>query len=273
MKRPNSTKIVFIGAGNLATCLSLALKKKGYCICQVFSRTENSARILAEKLGCAWTTQIQEIQPDADLYIFSVKDSALQQLVETIPSNNGIWVHTAGSMPINVFSATNTRCGVFYPLQTFSKERSVDFTEIPIFLEAREEDVYAFLEGIAKELSHNVIEATSLQRQYLHIAAVFACNFTNHLYAVAENILLRNGLDFKNLIPLILETAQKTKSYHPIDAQTGPAVRYDENVIDKHLSLLADTPALQTLYKELSQHIHQYAITAKQSSENEPNQL
>ena len=273
MKQSNSPKIVFIGAGNLATCLSLALKEKGYCICQVFSRTENSARTLAEKLGCVWTTRIQEIQQDADLYLFSVKDSALQQLIETIPPNNGIWAHTAGSMPIDIFPATNNRCGVFYPLQTFSKERSVDFTEIPIFLEAREANVYAFLNKIARALSHNVIEATSLQRQYLHIAAVFACNFTNHLYAIAENILSIHGLDFKALIPLILETAQKTRAYHPIDAQTGPAVRYDENVINKHLSLLSDAPVLQTLYKELSQHIHQYAIDKKHLPKNEPNKL
>ncbi len=265
-------KIIFIGAGNLATSLSLALKKKGFSICQVFSRTEESARELARKLDCLWTTNILEIKDDADLYIFSVKDSALQDLLVTMPPNNGVWVHTAGSMPISVFPESNNNCGVFYPLQTFSKNRPVDFTDIPIFLEARTSKVYDLLENIAKQLSNNIIQVSSLQRQYLHIAAVFACNFANHMYAIAENILSAHKLDFKSLIPLIQETAQKTTSFHPIDAQTGPAVRYDENVINKHIALLSDTPTLQTLYKELSRNIHKYAVNQHLQG-NEPNKL
>ncbi|MBQ7824045.1 MAG: DUF2520 domain-containing protein [Bacteroidaceae bacterium] len=272
VKQITKKKIIFIGAGNLATCLSLAWQKKGISIYQVFSRTEKSARELATKLNCSWTTNILEIKDDADLYVFSVKDSVLKDLLETMPPNNGIWVHTAGSMSISVFPDSHSSCGVFYPLQTFSKDRPVDFTDIPIFLEARNADVYALLEDIAKQLSNNVIRASSLQRQYLHIAAVFACNFTNHMYAIAENILSAHKLDFKSLIPLIQETAQKTISLHPIDAQTGPAVRYDENVINKHLDFLSDTPTLQTLYKELSNSIHKYAVNTH-LQENEPNKL
>lgn len=273
MEQLKREKIVFIGAGNLATCLSFALKEKGFTICQIFSRTEMSAKILAEKLDCSWSTNIQEIRNDADLYIFSVKDSALQELLTIMPPNNGIWVHTAGSMSINVFPKTNNRCGVFYPLQTFSKDRIADFTNIPIFLEARNAEIYGFLESIAKRLSHTIVEASSLQRQYLHIAAVFACNFTNHMYAIAENILSTHGLDFKSLIPLIQETALKMESLRPINAQTGPAVRYDTNVINKHVALLYDTPFLQTLYENISRNIHLYAVNNQYSQKNEPNKL
>ncbi len=261
MENTERIKIVFIGAGNLATNLSLALKQQGFAVCQIFSRTETSARNLAAKLDCSWTTDINKVRNDADLYVFSVKDSALQELIAALPPNNGIWVHTAGSMPIDVFPENHARCGVLYPLQTFSKERPVDFSDIPVFLEARNAEVYLFLEKIVRKLSNNVIAATSVQRQYLHVAAVFACNFTNHMYAIAENILQKNGLDFQSLVPLIQETAGKIASLSPVEAQTGPAVRYDENVISKHLSLLSGTPFLQTLYRELSQNIHEYAIT------------
>ena len=256
-------RVVFIGAGNLATHLATALHGAGYDIVQIFSRTGTSARQLAERTGCSLTTtRIEEVCPDADIYIFSVSDAALGELIARVPvRDEALYLHTAGSIPLSVFSTVCRRYGVFYPLQTFSKERPVDFSDIPVFLEARNAEVYLFLEKIVRKLSNNVIAATSVQRQYLHVAAVFACNFTNHMYAIAENILQKNGLDFQSLVPLIQETAGKIASLSPVEAQTGPAVRYDENVISKHLSLLSGTPFLQTLYRELSQNIHEYAIT------------
>lgn len=248
-------KIVFIGAGNLATRVSLALKEAGEVIVQVYSHTENSARTLGEKIGCSYTTDLKKIYPDADLYIFSVKDSVLPEVIAGIPSNDALWVHTAGSISREVFAGKQVRYGVFYPLQTFSKEREVDFSVIPFFVEANRRDDAPLLQNLAGKLSKNVRETSLEERRQIHLAAVFACNFTNHMYAIAAELLEKEQLPFDLLIPLIDETAAKIHEMPPLQAQTGPAVRYDRNVIGKHLDMLQNK-TLKTLYTELSQNIH-----------------
>ena len=171
-------------------------------------------------------------------------------------ANRGLWVHTAGSMDKEVFAPYTARYGVFYPMQTFSKERETDFDDIPIFVEANHTDDTERLQKLAGRLSTKVYEATSEQRKYLHLAAVFACNFSNHLYALCDRILSEHGLSFETMLPLIRETAAKVADMPPAQAQTGPAIRYDKNVIDKQMALLSD-PTMRQIYDLMSRSIHE----------------
>ena len=248
------TPIVFIGAGNLATNLAKALYYKGFRIVQVYSRTEESARALAEQVEAGYTTDLQEISKEARLYIVSLKDAAFVELLPQITEGkqDALLVHTAGSIPMSVWEKYAERYGVFYPMQTFSKQREVNFREIPFFVEAKRPEDVELLKAIAATLSDNVYEITSEQRKSLHLAAVFICNFTNHMYALAADLLEKYNLPFDVMLPLIDETARKVHELTPHEAQTGPAVRYDENVISNHLAMLADSPALQEIYKLMS---------------------
>lgn len=250
--------IAFVGAGNLATNLAKALHQKGFRIAQVYSRTEESAQALASAVHSEWTTELSRIVPDATLYIVALKDSALIELLPQIVEGkqNKLWVHTAGSLPIDIWTERTTRYGVFYPLQTFSKLREVDFHEIPFFIEANRQEDAEWLKTIASALSRRVYAANSEQRKSLHLAAVFACNFTNHLYVLASDLLKKYGLPFDAILPLIDETARKVHDLSPSDAQTGPAIRYDENVIGQHLDMLSGDPDMQELYRMLTESIH-----------------
>ena len=261
MKRSiEDTPVVFIGAGNLATNLAKALYYKGFRIVQVYSRTEESARALAEKVEADYTTDLQEISKDAKLYIVSLKDAAFVELLPQITEDKqkSLLVHTAGSIPMSVWEGHAERYGVFYPMQTFSKQREVDFREVPFFIEAKRPEDAELLKAVAGTLSDKVYEADSEQRRSLHLAAVFTCNFTNHMYALAAELLEKYHLPFDVMLPLIDETARKVHELAPRDAQTGPAVRYDENVMNKHLSMLADSQALQEIYKLMSKSIHEH---------------
>ena len=251
-------KIVFIGAGNLATRLSLAMQRVGMQIGQVYSHTEASARQLATRLGCPWTNDLSALQEDGDLYVFSLKDTVLSDVISKVKPNNGMWVHTAGSMPMSVFEGYAQRFGVLYPLQTFSKGRNVNFDVIPIFLEANTDKNADYLKNIASALSENVRFMSSEKRRSLHLAAVFACNFTNHIYTLSYKLLENESIPADVLLPLIDETVSKIHSMPPAAAQTGPAIRYDENVINKHLAML-DDPDMQETYRLLRQSIHKEA--------------
>ncbi|MFV0331752.1 MAG: Rossmann-like and DUF2520 domain-containing protein [Dysgonomonas sp.] len=248
-------KVVLIGAGNVATHLATELYQKSFDIIQVYSRTIKSASALAKAVHAVPVTEISAIINDADLYIFSVKDSVLEELISQVPENKGLWLHTAGSMPIDIFSKYTSHYGVIYPFQTFSKNRDVNWSDIPLFIEASEHNTLIQLEGIAKQLSSKVLELSTDKRKYLHLTGVFACNFTNHMYALAEQILKKIDLPFEVALPLIDETAAKVHSLSPKVAQTGPAVRYDENVINKHLSLI-DSKQVKEIYKLISDDIH-----------------
>ncbi|MDH6533662.1 DUF2520 domain-containing protein [Parabacteroides sp. 52] len=247
--------IVFIGAGNLATCLSQEMQRAGMTISQVYSRTENSAQLLANKLNCQWTTSLSAIRQDADLYIFSVKDSVLDEVLAQMQPNTGLWVHTAGSIPMEVFARYTSHYGVFYPLQTFSKGRTVSFENLPILLESSTEKDGKLLHNIATALSGNVQFLSSEKRKHIHLAAVFACNYTNHMYTLAGKIVEEQGISYKILLPLIEETAAKIQDMPPLLAQTGPAIRYDENVINKQVELLAHK-RWKEIYLLMSQSIH-----------------
>lgn len=262
MKRSiEDTSVVFIGAGNLATNLAKALYWKGFRIVQIYSRTEESAQSLAQIVEAEYTTDLSAVTEDAQLYIVSLKDTALVELLPKLVAGkkNALWVHTAGSIPMTVWEGYAERFGVFYPMQTFSKQREVDFRGIPIFVESNSEEDTQFLKDIASALSEKVYEATSDQRKSLHLAAVFTCNFTNHMYALAAELLKKYQLPFEVMLPLIDETARKVHELEPRAAQTGPAIRYDENVIDGHLQMLGNEPEMQELYRLISQSIHRLA--------------
>ncbi|MDR2765624.1 MAG: DUF2520 domain-containing protein [Tannerella sp.] len=248
-------KVVFIGSGNVATHLSVAMQKAGHTIEQIYSRNETHARTLAGRLHCDWTAQASGIIPFADLYVFAVKDDALPELLTQIPVNNGLWIHTAGSVSMDIFKGYATHYGVLYPLQTFSKNRDTDFRRVPCLIEAFLPEDETRLYEIAGRLSDNVQTLSSEKRKFVHLAAVFACNFSNHMYALAGKLVWEQGLSTDVLLPLIDETAAKIHTLSPSEAQTGPAVRGDRQTLDRHLALLSD-PAMREMYQLISNHIY-----------------
>lgn len=255
-------RVVLVGAGNVATQMGMALCGAGYEIVQVFSRTEVSAGTLAQILQCPYTTDLNGIVRDADLYIVAVKDLALEKVAHAVAHccPEALFVHTAGSMPIDVWKGKALHYGVLYPMQTFSKQRKVDFSMVPFFVEGSGREEIGILKLLAEQIGGKVYEATSEQRRCLHVAAVFSCNFTNHMYAVAHHLLEAHGLPFDVMLPLIDETARKVHVLSPVEAQTGPACRDDGNVMRRHLEMLADEPQLAVLYQEISGNIRRYAI-------------
>jgi predicted short-subunit dehydrogenase-like oxidoreductase (DUF2520 family) len=253
-----SHRFVFLGAGNLATRLSVELHQKGFSIEHVYSRTEKSANALAEKLETDYTTSVQEISPDADVYFIALKDSAFEEVLPRINFKNKLLVHCSASMPLSSLENYSTNIGVLYPLQTFSKERQIDFSEIPVFIEANSPENEKMLGQIAEKISASVSVLNSEQRLHLHVAAVFACNFVNHFYAIAGEVLKSQNVPVDVLNPLIMETARKVQEMDPKKAQTGPAVRYDNNVIEKHLMALNDFPEFKKIYKMVAESIYKF---------------
>ena len=251
-------KVTLIGAGNLATQLGKSLKKAGVIISQVYSRTEDSARTLGELLEAEWLTDIKALRDEADIYIFSVKDSVLCELISEVCKSRGdkLFLHTAGSMPMSCFEGKALRYGVFYPMQTFSKTKDVDFERIPVFIEGNSIETEDVIRSLANKLTQRVIRLSSADRKYLHLAAVWACNFTNYCYMVASDILGEHGISFDVMLPLINETTEKIQKISPKEAQTGPAVREDRNVMSKQLELMNGKEDLQELYKMLSKGIN-----------------
>lgn len=258
-------KIVLIGAGNLATNLGKALLSAGHDILQVYSRTSEAASTLATAVGGAPTTDINSVNPNADIYILSVKDSVLAEIIPTLckGKEKKLFVHTAGSMPMDIFKGMALHYGVLYPMQSFSKDKPVDFKVIPCFIEGNDEMAVKTLGALAGDISDNVSVLSSEERKYLHLAAVFACNFANHCYALAAGILEKHNIPFDVMLPLIDETAAKVHDMSPSDAQTGPAVRYDQNVIRQQSMMLKNNPLVKDLYERMSLSIHQSAIKKK----------
>ncbi|WP_423148099.1 Rossmann-like and DUF2520 domain-containing protein [Rubrolithibacter danxiaensis] len=248
-------KIVLLGSGNVATHLGKALKQVGHVILQVWSRSEAHAEELARELDAASSANIYDIIPDADLYIISISDDAITELAATLKLKDKLLVHTSGSVDISVLSGVSNRIGVLYPLQTFSKFKDVAFSEIPLAVEGSTPAIEEQLVKVAEQLTTKVLKLDSEKRKALHVAAVFACNFTNHLYAIANQILKEHGLSFDLIRPLIAETAAKVQAADPEAVQTGPAVRNDIRVIDKHVDFLQDHPFLKDLYEQLSKSI------------------
>lgn len=229
--------IIIIGKGNVATSLDYAFRKK--CVaCQMVSSREGLGQL-----------------PEANVYIYAVKDEALASVVEQVKGREkSLHLHTSGTMPITVFGADKPHAGIFYPFQTFSKARVIeDFSTVPVFFEARGIDDISAVYSLALTITSHVYEATQHDRERLHVAGVYACNFTNLMYNMAAELLQHTHIPFSALLPLIDETAAKMHSLPPRDAQTGPARRGDVNVMAHHLELLDDEK--KKLYSILSDAI------------------
>lgn len=249
--------VVIIGSGNLAEALAKAVARSPLELRQLWARNAQRGPAVAEAAGTVWSADPQCLA-EADLYLLAVSDAAVAEVAEALPiPPSAIVAHTGGGVPIGALSAARyPRRAVFYPLQTFTRGREVDFSEIPLFLEVSQPDVLPELEAFARTLSRRVHLADSALRVRLHTAAVFACNFVNHMYALGDHLMRQSGLRYEYLKPLIAETAAKALAAdHPAAVQTGPAVRGDRATAQRHLEVLAGDPALQEIYNLLSKSI------------------
>jgi predicted short-subunit dehydrogenase-like oxidoreductase (DUF2520 family) len=247
-------KITIIGSGNVAQHLIDAFAKSDAVeIIQVFSRTQKQ---ISPLLDSSKITNDWKALAEADLYIIAVSDDAIPSVSSQLPFENRLVVHTSGSAALTSLDDKN-RKGVFYPLQTFTKGKAVDFKTIPFCLETQFENDYALLEKVAQSISNSVFAIDSQQRKALHVAAVFVNNFTNHLYQLGNEICQENHVPFDILKPLILETAEKLSTLSPEDAQTGPAKRNDLSTIAVHESFLSNENQ-STIYKILTQSIQNH---------------
>ena len=251
-------KIALVGAGRVATCVGPRLMEAGHTIACVFSRTLSNARELAGKLGAPAVDSLEQL-PVADVYLVMLSDDALVQLAPAIVRGReqALFLHTAGSVPMNLWKdAGAQRYGVLYAMQTFSKGADIDWPQVPVFVEGCNPDELRIVSVLASGLSGKVTELSSEGRKKLHVAAVFTCNFSNHMYAIAEQLLASEGVPFRVMLPLVRETARKVEMMSPADAQTGPAIRGDRKVIGEHLALLEDYPEYAGLYRLISTDIN-----------------
>ena len=245
------TKVTIIGSGNVAQHLIIAVQKAvNIELFQVFARNSDSISHLVNpnKIVADFNNLLE-----ADLFIIAVSDNVIQEVSAQIPFKNKLVAHTSGSVSIDDVDSKN-RKAVFYPLQTFSKNKEVNFQEIPICLETQNQDDYQILEKVAQSISTKIYKIDSKQRKSLHVSAVFVCNFVNHLYKIGNDICNENNVDFEILKPLIQETSNKILTLLPTDAQTGPAKRNDSQTINSHLQFLSDENQKE-IYKLLTKSI------------------
>ncbi|MDR3272271.1 MAG: DUF2520 domain-containing protein [Flavobacteriaceae bacterium] len=246
-------KVVILGAGNVAFHLTKALLENTVNVVQIFNRTLEKAENLANNYNIRFTNQISEIE-QADLYIICASDRAISEISYYIPFEDCLVVHTSGSMPVSVLKG-KYRKGVFYPLQTFSKKRMIEYGDIPFLVEAENADDEQLLVKLSERISKEVHVVDSEKRLKIHMAAIWAGNFTNHMYFIGNEVCKQQNLPFDILRPLIKETCAKVMDgMLPYDAQTGPAKRKDTLVIDKHLALLENSKYLQ-VYKTITDSI------------------
>lgn len=245
-------RVVIIGSGNVATSIALSLKNRCELV-QIYSRTIANAQALAQLVGCEAISDLRNVAPDADVYIISVKDDAIASVVDVVPDNGALWLHTSGSTPIDVFREKRTRYGVLYPMQSFSKSHPARMSEVHIFIEGCDSYASKEVKELASLMTKNVHEASSKERERLHIAAVFACNFANHMFTLSSEVLDEAGIPFDAMLPLIKTTIAKLDSMTPQESQTGPAARGDVKIIEKHLKSLHGDK--RKIYKLLSQSI------------------
>lgn len=249
--------VSFIGAGNIAWHLAPALDNTGYAVREISSRKEKHAYQLSERLyQSSAITELDFSASISKIFILAVPDDVISEVgKELVLPPDSILVHTSGSQPLSLLSGLAPHTGVFYPLQTFTKGRKVDFQEIPIFIESEDAATEKVLVAMAKSLSKKVVRISSEERKALHVAAVFASNFTNHMLTMAKEIMVRSNLDFDYLKPLVAETINKGLSLGPENSQTGPAKRGDLEILDKHMEFLTHDAAVAEIYKLMSQHI------------------
>ena len=252
--------ISFIGAGNVAFNLAPALAEAGLNIRHIVSRNLTSAETLASRVNAKAAGSVANIDEGTDAVFLTLPDDAIMSQAELLAANKsfkGLMIHTSGSTPLDDLLKYSGQAGVFYPLQTFTKAVLADFSKIPVCVEGGNETITSALENLGRLISTDVRRITSAQRGIIHLGAVFACNFTNHLYSQAFEILRKSGVDPSILLPLIQETASRVQNGEPLKLQTGPAVRGDQRIMKKHLGMLAGDESTAEIYRLLSEHIQQ----------------
>jgi predicted short-subunit dehydrogenase-like oxidoreductase (DUF2520 family) len=251
-------RISIAGAGRVASALCMELSAAGHTIDLIVSESEKSCRALAESCNAKWSCTLL-FPESSDLIIVSVPDHRLKEVLNNLRcGRNTLVVHTAGSIGLNVFPDSFPSSGVLYPLQTFSKERKVNFSGLPFFIEASGDKASSMLSDLVESMRGKPCKVDSEHRILLHLAAVFTCNFTNHMLTAGNDIAAKAGFRFDVLMPLLSETIQKAIELGPEKSQTGPALRNDINTIEKHLDLLSFSPEFQSVYREVTRSIAGY---------------
>ncbi|OFX83420.1 MAG: hypothetical protein A2W99_12875 [Bacteroidetes bacterium GWF2_33_16] len=248
--------IVILGAGNVATHLAIAFFKSNNKVRFVYNRSINSAKELALQINAEYSDDLKHVPSDADLYLISVKDDAIEGIANKLNIKHGIIVHTAGGISLDIFANTFENFGVFYPLQTFTKSRKIDLSEVPILIEANNEITKSKLFQLAFNITKSVFEIDSEKRKAIHLAAVFSCNFVNHMYFISSELMQNSNSTFDLLKPLIIETVNKAIEMQPENAQTGPALRNDKKVIENHIKMLSRYPEFENIYRFVSDSIY-----------------
>ncbi len=252
-----SYKIAIIGAGNVGTHLVKALEYAGHPVVEVYSRDlRNAKQLTLGSYNAKATNELDFSKSQAEVFLIAVKDDAIEEVVrEIVLPERAIVAHTSGAKPLSVLQYLPNDRGVFYPVQTFSKHKKINFEQLPICIEGDSEATVQVLAELAKSLSSSVYIVNSEQRKALHVAAVFACNFSNHLIKIAKDIVVTEEMNFDILKPLIIETIDKALITSPEQSQTGPAVRRDTSTISTHLAFLKGNEELQTIYQVLTESI------------------
>ncbi|MDD3280112.1 MAG: DUF2520 domain-containing protein [Bacteroidales bacterium] len=236
MDKKDKLSVVLLGSGNVAWHLGKAMFQNGIDLMQVYS--PRHAEMLANELQVPFTTILSDLNPAADMYVLSLRDDAYASVIQDFPFQNACMAHTSGSLDLSVFEPITDCGGVFYPFQTFTKGIPLSFEEIPICIETSDQNTRAILVSLAQKLSKHHYFIDSKQRKKLHLAGVYACNFSNALYGIAKQLVEEKGMDFSILLPLIQETARKVQFQSPKQAQTGPAARNDTLTMETHLAMI-----------------------------------
>jgi len=228
-------RVVLLGLGNVGVHMGKAFIDSDQIeLVQIYDRAKKNT--IAFDASISITDKIENIQ-EADVYVIAISDDAISEFSKQLKFKQGLVVHTSGTVPLDALKCSANK-GVFYPLQTFTKKQEIDFKNIPIVFEVQDQEDFQLLERLSESISNQVFNLDSQQRKYLHLAAVFANNFTNYMYKIAYDICEEHEVPFDLIKPLILETAAKAQSVIPMEAQTGPAKRNDKKVIENHLLLL-----------------------------------
>lgn len=250
-------KTVIIGSGNVAFHLSKAFYNAGINIIQIAARNQEEGIQLAKKINSEYVS-LENIDTNADLYLLAIKDDAIQSVAKMLYGKikeDAIIVHTSGSTSIAILEKYFENVGCLYPLQTFSKQKNIELSAVPFFITANLISVEKQLVDFLSVISKNVSIINDNQRLSIHIAAVFVCNFTNHMLSIGSEILHHHLLNFEIMKPLINETIEKALQFDPVEMQTGPAVREDKLVMEKHIDFLKMNPNYQKIYQVVSESI------------------
>jgi predicted short-subunit dehydrogenase-like oxidoreductase (DUF2520 family) len=251
-------KIALIGAGKLATNFAFTMKKKGLTILQVYNRSRESGMKLAEKVSSSYIDDLRELSDKADLYALAVSDSALQEISDKIHLRNQMIIHFSGTAEISILKGTSSNYGVLYPPQTFTLRQPTGFLNIPLCVEANNSYSERKLSAFAATLSDKTFKVSTSQRKTIHLSAIFASNFTNFMYSIAEDLLTGSNLPMTLLEPIIEKTKANAMRKNIFNLQTGPAVREDFEMIKTHLDLLSKKPEFKEIYRLLSECIINY---------------